>query len=611
MPPIDVLVPVVELGVEHGAIRANDAGMDDLTVRIQTLNRRLALLERHTAEETAAIRAELAALQGHGPAPVAITVRKQAAAPAPARKPVDLSWLEGPTGLAVAGGAVTLLGIVFVFALAASRGWIGPAVRCSIGGGVSVLLVALALVVRQRYGHLIAALAAAGTGIGGCYVTLYAASRGYHLLGADVVWVAVVLVAVAASWLALSWQAELLAILGLAAVVIAPPTVEGDLSALGLGASAVAAAAALGLGAHRTWRLLGGLSYVLLFAQVALYVADSRSSAFSFDDSDPVTWRHRGTATVLASVVCGLAVAGAAAYRRRGQKLDVFTGLLASSSLLLSLVAVFALGDAARTRGTLLLVIAAAYGLAAAAVERLKQRDLAVLLVAFALFAIALATATFLSNGGLLVAWTLEGVTFLAVARKLDHPRYQAVGFLYLAAAAVHLFSFETPLSHLFVEQAHPARHIGELVLFSGALAATAALLYGRPLLVERSDFGAAGAAVLLALYAASLALLDLSQRLGGGDLHGKFQRGETMVSALWALVALAILAAGLVRGVREIRWAGLGLLAVALAKLFLFDLAKLSSLTRAASFLAVGVTLLVGGFLVQRLARDRSTQFQ
>ncbi len=104
--------------------------MDDLTVRIQTLNRRLALLERHTAEETAAIRAELAALQGHGPAPVAITVRKQAAAPAPARKPVDLSWLEGPTGLAVAGGAVTLLGIVFVFALAASRGWIGPAVRC-------------------------------------------------------------------------------------------------------------------------------------------------------------------------------------------------------------------------------------------------------------------------------------------------------------------------------------------------------------------------------------------------------------------------------------------------------------------------------------------------
>ena len=79
---------------------------------------------------------------------------------------------------------MTLLGIVFVFALAASRGWIGPAVRCTIGGGVSVSLVGASLIIRRRFGHVVAALAAAGAGIGGSYVTLYAASRGYHLLGA-------------------------------------------------------------------------------------------------------------------------------------------------------------------------------------------------------------------------------------------------------------------------------------------------------------------------------------------------------------------------------------------------------------------------------------------
>ena len=127
--------------------------------------------------------------------------------------------------------------------------------------------------------------------------------------------------------------------------------------------------------------------------------------------------------------------------------------------------------------------------------------------------------------------------------------------------------SFETPLSHLFVERASPAVHMGELVLFVGALAATAALLFGRPLLIEHADLGAFAAALLLAVYAGSLALLDLSQRLGGGDLHAKFQRGETMVSALWAVVALVILVTGLVRGVREIRWAGLALLALSLAK--------------------------------------------
>lgn len=583
--------------------------MDDLAVRVQTLNRRLALLERRTADEAAAIRAELAALQGGRPEqPAAAPTRPEPFSVAPERKPIDLSWLEGPTGLAVTGGTVTLLGIVFVFALAASRGWIGPAVRCSIGGGVSILLVALALVVRRRYGHAIAALAAAGAGLGGCYVTLYAASRGYHLLGPEVVWAAVVLIAAAAVWLALSWQAELLAVLGLATVVVAPPTVEGHLSALGLGASVVAAAAALALGAYRSWRLLGGLSYSLLFAQVAVYVADSRSTTFSFDDAGPLTWQHRGAAALLAAAVFALAVAGASAYRRPAPHVDMISGALASSSLLLALIAVFALAEASRTRGTVLVTIAAAYVLAAAAVALLKQRDLGVLLLGFAFFAIAFATAMFLSNGGLLVGWTLEGVTFFAVARALNRPSYQAAGLAYLAAAAVHLFAFETPLGHLFVEQARPARHMGELVLFTIALGATAALLRGRALLVDRSDIAAAGAAVLLALYAASLALLELSQRLGGADLHGRFQRGETMVSALWAVVALMILSAGLVRGARQVRWAGLGLLALALAKLFLFDLSKLSSLTRAGSFLAVGITLLAGGFLVQRLARDRPT---
>ncbi|MGN6798127.1 MAG: DUF2339 domain-containing protein [Gaiellaceae bacterium] len=267
------------------------------------------------------------------------------------------------------------------------------------------------------------------------------------------------------------------------------------------------------------------------------------------------------------------------------------------------MVAVFALADRSHTRGILLLGLAAAYALTSASVDVLKQRDLSVLFGGFALFAIALSTATFLSNGGLLVAWTLEGVTFLGVARQLKRPRYQAVGLAYLGAAAIHLFAFETPLSHLFVEQVNPAVHMGELVLFAGALAATAALLVGRPLLIERSDLGVVAAALLLAIYAGSLALLDLSQRLGGGDLHAKFQRGETMVSALWAVVALVILVAGLMRGVREIRWSGLGLLALALAKLFMFDLSKLSSLTRATSFLAVGLTLLAGGFVVQRLA--------
>ena len=173
---------------------------------------------------------------------------------------------------------MTLFGIILVFALAVNRGWIGPTIRCLIGAAVSALLVGGALWIRRRFGFAASALAGAGAGIGGFYVTLYAASRGYHLLGNGFVWAAVVITAALAVTLAVSWKSELLAVLGLGAVVIAPWVVEGRLSGTGLGASLCAAAAAVAVGQRERWRTLGGLSYGLALAQLAVYVVGARST---------------------------------------------------------------------------------------------------------------------------------------------------------------------------------------------------------------------------------------------------------------------------------------------------------------------------------------------
>jgi uncharacterized membrane protein len=85
------------------------------------------------------------------------------------------------------------------------------------------------------------------------------------------------------------------------------------------------------------------------------------------------------------------------------------------------------------------------------------------------------------------------------------------------------------------------------------------------------------------------------------------FERGHSAVSAFWGLIGLVVLYAGLKRGVTWLRVVGFGLFGLALAKLFLYDLAFLSSITRALSFLAVGALLLVAGFFVQRLSEPRS----
>jgi uncharacterized membrane protein len=569
----------------------------DRNAQIETLDARLATLERRTADEAAAIRVELEELRGGQatattPAP-STAVPARAPAPAASQRSwesPDLSWLTGPRGLAIAGGVVTLLGIIFIFALAASRGWIGPEVRCGIGGAVSALLVGVALLARHRFGQLVAAQAAAGAGIGGFYVTLYAASRGYHLLDNGLVWAAVVVVAALAVSLALAWGSELLATLGLVAVVVAPLAVEGELTAPGLGASVVAAAAALAVCDYRRWRVLGGLAYGLVLFQTIAFVLET--------DSD------RTAATLLACLVFALALAAAASYQRRRETLDGFSSALVAVSLPFALLSIWKLVEGMTDRGTAFLGLAAAYGAVACALWLSKRMSpLVELLGALSLFAIALATATYLSNGGLVTAWTLEALALTAVAVRLGQRRYQAAAIAYFAAAVAHVFVFETPLNHLFTEREHPATHIAALLLVVAALAGAALLLRGREMLLQRLDLTAAGIAALLALYGASLALMEAAQRLGGAELHAKFQRGETLVSALWAIVALALLAAGLTRGIKELRYGGFGLLGLALAKLFIFDLSQLSSLARAASFLAVGLALLAGGFLVQRLA--------
>ena len=110
---------------------------------------------------------------------------------------------------------------------------------------------------------------------------------------------------------------------------------------------------------------------------------------------------------------------------------------------------------------------------------------------------------------------------------------------------------------------------------------------------------GAAG----LTLYAVSLIVLELAMRASGASLEADFDRGHTVVSAVWGLTGLTVLVLGVAHRSNRLRYAGLALFGVTLGKIFLFDLAELSSVARAASFVAVGALLLVGGGLVQRLS--------
>jgi uncharacterized membrane protein len=82
-------------------------------------------------------------------------------------------------------------------------------------------------------------------------------------------------------------------------------------------------------------------------------------------------------------------------------------------------------------------------------------------------------------------------------------------------------------------------------------------------------------------------------------------QHAQLALSAFWAVLGFGSLVAGLVRDLRPLRYGGLALLGLAVAKVFIVDLAKLQSGIRVLSFLALGLLLLAGAFAYQRMRKE------
>ena len=195
-------------------------------------------------------------------------------------------------------------------------------------------------------------------------------------------------------------------------------------------------------------------------------------------------------------------------------------------------------------------------------------------------------------------AVALSGGATALLWRPLREPRLWLAGGIVTAVATVVTIGEFTPIERFFEESARPANGVWVLLACIVGLAAVA---WSAPDPAHRPALGAVAGG--FALYAVSLGILGLAEAVSSASVETDFERGHTAVSGLWALVGLALLVVGLLRGSALIRYAGLALFGLSLAKIFLYDLASLSSVARAFSFILVGGLLLAGGFFLQRLS--------
>ena len=91
-----------------------------------------------------------------------------------------------------------------------------------------------------------------------------------------------------------------------------------------------------------------------------------------------------------------------------------------------------------------------------------------------------------------------------------------------------------------------------------------------------------------------------------GGEAR---QIGQAWLSAFWTATGLGAVVWGMVRHSPKARLGGLALLAVAIAKVWTYDLSELEELARALSFVALGLLLLAGAFAYQRFKPRRKAE--
>ncbi len=154
--------------------------------------------------------------------------------------------------------------------------------------------------------------------------------------------------------------------------------------------------------------------------------------------------------------------------------------------------------------------------------------------------------------------------------------------------------------------------HDRPYVRFANPVFVSAAIIAGAPMVIAcftkpipRRILVISGLAFLLFAVTGDLLSWAEEARIGTLTREELEFRAQVWVSIAWALYGGGLIALGFVRRRAYLRWAGLIVFGITLAKVVLFDMASLDVVYRIGSFLVLGVLLVGVSFLYQRARKQ------
>lgn len=498
--------------------------------------------------------------------------------------------------LGAIGAVVTLIGVAFLLAIAIAAGIFGPGPRTVAGALLAGGLFAAGVVVRRRspaprQGAVSGGEALVATGLATAYLDLLAATALYDFIPGTAGLVLAGLLSAGGFVLARRWYSELLAVLAAAPPMILAPMVGGLLSLTTYSFVAILLVGSALAHVGHEWRWLyaaRALPSTLILLSFAAAWPGARFSVI----------------TILAATAVGMVVAGVTEQSRRLAPLPLYAALAAAVPLTVAVANLTSdrLAIAGALSGLFLALTALVHTLTGR-VFASRWVWVGPLVIGTVLFMIATFSLPTAPQSGTVLA-VASGAYLLVAAWRRSRP-VAAMGALLGVVAAVQFL----PAVAATVSAGLMSRVLDPMTILHGiALTALAGLAHvtvsavrGDTELQDLSTrLACAGAFV-----AGSVTVIVTGTWIGsltGAPVTG-FYGGHAVATALWTAIA-ALLMTTVAQRVEDrglmVR-IGLVLVAVAIGKLFLFDLSALSGLFRVVAFVVTGVIVLVLGAAVAR----------
>jgi len=528
-------------------------------------------------------------------------------APSAQRSSEDLEGTIGKLWLNRIGIVAILIGVAYFLKYAFDSGWIGPGGRVAIGliAGIAVVVWSESF---RRKGSVAFSYSLKAVGIGILYLSLWAASQYFHLVPASVAFVAMILVTASTITLALTQDAEILAVYAMIGGFSTPVLVStGENHEIILFSYVLLLdVAILAMVAYKPWRRI---VWGAMLGTAVMYIG---WTAQYYDSTERTVTVLFASAFFVVFALIPLLTPLTRSRWHPGMSITLtLLPLVNGGAYFLALYAMYDRETVTLT--WFALGLAGVYLLLSSQFKRRVDgepdvvKTVNLLHVAVAIAFITVAVPLKLDAHWITIGWLIESAVLLYVGVKSDAHFLRIFAGCTLALGVCRLLFIDNFSSQMLVFNARFATFLVAIAIMAGIVVAGNRFASER----EKPFIMMAGIALnALALIALTREANDyftrhIAETYQQRNMYEASRQLEIArdfsFSAIWILYGAALMIVGFWKRSAFIRWQAMVLLAVTIGKVFLYDSRELQQVYRILSFIALGVMLMAISYAYHR----------